>query len=145
MTETSPATPDLSSHSRVDAPEALGERFARAVDTRDLDAIVALYAADAVVSLAGGREAAGTAAIRGAYARALAEGTDLRTEGVGEAIVEGDHACTTTRGPGGEVRTQVARLDADRGWLWVRDARHLRSLAALAPARQEDWPRVTAG
>ena len=144
MTETSPATEAVSRHSRADVPEDLGERFAQAVRARDLDAVVALYADDAVVSLAGGREAAGPAAIRAAYARAFAEGTDLVTQGVGESLVEGDHACTTTYGAEGELRTQVARLDAERGWLWVRDARHLRALAALEPARHEEFARSTA-
>ena len=46
------------------APEALESRFAACVAAGDLDGIVGLYAADAVVSLPRGREAAGAPTAR---------------------------------------------------------------------------------
>ena len=53
----------------ADTPEALESRFAACVAAGDLDGLVGLYAADAVVSLPRGREAAGSAAIREALRR----------------------------------------------------------------------------
>lgn len=103
-------------------PEALEPAFAAAVATGDLDAIVGLYAADAVVSLPRGREAAGSTAIREAFAAALAAGV-LSTDAPraaepagGDAaaptvrvVVSGDLAMTTSSGADGRVWTQVAR------------------------------------
>ena len=114
-------------------PEALGHRFARAVVTGDVEAIVALYAADAVVSLPAGREAAGTEAVRQAFAAALARGLDLRVESVGRPIVTGSLACTTTVDVAGRVHTQVARREPDGTWRWIRDVSRLSARAAEQP------------
>lgn len=109
----------------VESPAALGHRFAEAVAAGDLDAIVALYAADAVVTLPEGREAAGTAAIRSAFEAALAAGADLRVASVGRPIVSGPLACTTTVDADGRVHTQVARCEPDGTWRWIRDVSRL--------------------
>lgn len=113
--------------------EALGHRFARAVVAADVEAIVALYAADAVVSLPAGREAAGTEAVRQAFAAALAHGLDLRVESVGRPIVTGSLACTTTVDVAGRVHTQVARREPDGTWRWIRDVSRLSARAAEQP------------
>lgn len=107
------------------APQALGHRFAHAVITGDVEAIVALYAADAVVSLPAGREAAGADAIRQAFSSALARGVELRVESVGRPIVSGSLACTTTVDVAGRVHTQVARREPDGTWRWIRDVSRL--------------------
>ena len=113
-------------------PEALEPAFAAAVAAGDLDAIVGLYAADAVVSLPRGREAAGSTAIREAFAAALGAGVlTPETTGPGEpggaeeesgstptvrAVVTGDLAMTTSSGANGRVWTQVARRTAEGRW-----------------------------
>ncbi|MBB2987585.1 nuclear transport factor 2 family protein [Terracoccus luteus] len=108
------------------ALESLCERLCAAVAAGDLDAVVDLYAADAVVSLAHGREAAGSAAIRAAWAAALASGLDLTGGGVSSTrvVVCGALAMTSATGSDGVVRTQVARL-VDGRWTWWRDGSHL--------------------
>ncbi len=108
------------------ALESLGERLCAAVAAGDLDAVVDLYAPDAVVSLAHGREAAGSAAIRDAWAAALASGHDLTGGGVRSTrvVVSGSLAMTSATGADGVVRTQVARL-VDGRWTWWRDGSHL--------------------
>ncbi|CAN7557059.1 nuclear transport factor 2 family protein [Terrabacter sp. LjRoot27] len=126
------------------APEALEARFAACVAAGDLDGIVGLYAADAVVSLPRGREAAGSAAIRSAFAAALAAGV---LGSVGEpgpvvsgaavsarAVVTGGLAMTTSTTADGTVRTQVARRTAGGRWVWVRDGSRLREVEACLPA-----------
>jgi ketosteroid isomerase-like protein len=109
-------------------PDELGARFAECVAGGDLDGIVGLYAADAVVSLRDGREAAGRARIRAAFAVAFASGVDLAAEPAGPAVVTGTLACTTSRTVDGRLCTQVARQEPDGTWRWVRDGFRLRDL-----------------
>jgi ketosteroid isomerase-like protein len=121
------------------APEALESRFAACVAAGDLDGIVGLYAADAVVSLPRGREAAGATAIRAAFAAALATGAlgavGAPAAGVtARAVVTGGLAMTTSTTADGTVRTQVARRTADDRWVWVRDGSRLREVEACLPA-----------
>ena len=95
-----------------------------------------LYAADAVVSLPRGREAAGSAAIREALAAAMAAGV-LGGDGAAvssRAVISGDLAMTTSTTADGTVRTQVARRTADGRWVWVRDGSRLREVEACLPA-----------
>lgn len=117
-------------------PEALESRLAACVATGDLDGLVGLYAADAVVSLPRGREAAGSVAIREAFAAAMAVGV-LVGDGAAvssRAVVSGDLAMTTSTTVDGTVRTQVARRTADGRWVWVRDGSRLREVEACLPA-----------
>jgi ketosteroid isomerase-like protein len=118
----------------LDSPAGLGHRFAEAVAAGDLDAMVELYAADAVVTLPEGREAAGTAAIRAAFEAALAAGTDLRVASVGRPIVSGPLACTTTVDADGRVHSQVARCEPDGTWRWIRDVSRLSGRAGRETA-----------
>ncbi|MFM6848638.1 MAG: YybH family protein [Terrabacter sp.] len=117
------------------APEALEARFVELALAGDLDGIVGLYAADAVVSLPLGREAAGPVAIRAAFAAALGAGALAPFDGavVSRAVVTGDLAMTTSSSADGSVRTQVARRTADGRWVWVRDGSRLRGVSACVP------------
>ncbi|GAB3051051.1 hypothetical protein GCM10027053_07900 [Intrasporangium mesophilum] len=129
----------------VPAPELLELRFAECVAHGDLDGILRLYAADAVVSLPRGREAAGHAAIRAAFAAALGAGAleadapeagaldagalDAGTARRAARVIRcGDLAMTTSTSPDGTVQTQVARREADGSWVWVRDGSRLREV-----------------
>jgi ketosteroid isomerase-like protein len=118
-------------------PELLATRFAEHVAAGDTDGILGLYAEDAVVSLADGREAAGTAAIRAAFEAVLAVGADLGVAvGVSPRVVlAGPLAMTSFTGTDGEVRAQVARREQDGTWRWVRDGSTLRGVKP-APDRQ---------
>ncbi|MHA3835440.1 YybH family protein [Terrabacter sp. AAH1] len=117
------------------APEALEARFVELALARDLDGIVGLYAADAVVSLPLGREAAGHEAIRAAFAAALAAEALGPFDGavLSRAVVAGDLAMTTSSCSDGSVRTQVARRTSDGRWVWVRDGSRLRGVPACLP------------
>jgi len=120
------------------SPEDLEPAFAAAVRAGDLEGIVGLYAADAVVSLPRGREAAGHAAIREAFAAALSAGA-LEAGAVRvRAVVNGDLAMTTAALGDGRVHTQVARRTAAGRWLWVRDGSRLRETDACLRAATRD-------
>ncbi len=89
-------TSETASPTGTATPEELGPRFADRLATGDIDGLVELYAADAVVALGEGREAAGQVAIRAAFVTALAAGVDLSVASVGTPVVVGRLACTTS-------------------------------------------------
>ena len=111
-------------------PAELEARFCVLAAAGDLDGLTTLYAADAVVIQPRGREAAGHAAIRAAFAEALASGARWAEPDSIRVIESGSLAMTTSTSTDGVVGTQVARREPDGGWLWVRDGSHLRSAAA---------------
>jgi ketosteroid isomerase-like protein len=132
MTTTRPA---------AQAPEDLEALLAAAVASADLDAVAALHAPDAVVSLPGGREAAGRDAVRAAYAAALDAGALVDTAlgaASTRAVVSGALAMTTSTWSDGTVRTQVARREPDGTWVWTRDGSRLRDIAACLPVAGTD-------
>ncbi|WP_323097254.1 nuclear transport factor 2 family protein [Intrasporangium sp. YIM S08009] len=123
------------------APEDLEALLAAAVASADLDAVAALHAPDAVVSLPHGREAAGRDAVRSAYAAALDAGALVDTAlgaASTRAVVSGTLAMTTSTWPDGTVRTQVARREADGTWVWTRDGSRLRDVDACLPVAGHD-------
>lgn len=133
----------------VTAPELLAERFATFAAKADLDGILSLYAADAVVSLPRGREAAGHAAIRAAYEAAFDAGVDLGCPapddgGDVRVVVAGDLAMTSATDADGQVRTQIARRGADGTWLWVRDGSRLRDVEACLPITRASGTSIEA-
>ncbi|MDN5789673.1 MAG: nuclear transport factor 2 family protein [Micrococcales bacterium] len=125
-------------------PEHLVRQFADRLAVGDIDGLVALYAPDAVVALGEGREAAGTVAIQVAFRAALAAGIDLSVASVTTPIIAGGLACTTSITDSGAVLTQVARLEADGTWRWVRDGHRLRDLATAKPAKPATEPTAVA-
>lgn len=121
-------------------PGELAAQFVGLLAAQDLEGIVALYTEDAVVSLPNGREAAGSAAIRRAFAAALASGACLGVPGGIEprVVVAGSLAMTSFTGADGAVRTLVARRGPDETWLWVRDGSTLRHLLSAVDADVAD-------
>jgi ketosteroid isomerase-like protein len=112
-------------------PDELEARFCLLAAAGDLDGLTMLYAADAVVSLPRGREAAGHAAIRAAFAEALDAGVRWPAPTSVRVIETGPLAMTCSTSEDGVVSTQVARRETDGGWVWVRDGSHLRGATEL--------------
>jgi ketosteroid isomerase-like protein len=113
------------------APSELEARFCLLAAAADVDALTRLYAADAVVSLPHGREAAGHTAIRGAFAEALAAGVRWAEPDSVRVIETGALAMTCSTSSDGVVSTQVARREPDGRWVWVRDGSHLRAATGV--------------
>lgn len=115
-------------------PLSLLARFAERVAAGDVAGVSGMYAADAVVSLPRGREAAGSGAVRAAWSSALAAGErcGLSAEAVaGARVIEtGSLAMVSFTGDDGVVRTIVAWRGDDGGWAWVRDGSMLREVDA---------------
>ena len=87
----------------------------------DVDGMVALYEAQAVVDGRSGPLRQGHQAIRALFADLVATGRQFEIGEQRPAIVSGDLALTSTRLPDGSVTAEVARRQQDGTWLWVID------------------------
>ena len=87
----------------------------------DIDGMVALYEADAVIDPGDGPVIRGSAAIRSYFAGLIATGRAFEMGDQRSAVVSGDVALTSTRLPDGTVTSEIARRQPDGTWLWVVD------------------------
>lgn len=105
---------------RATRPNDLARLLVQRINARDLEGIVDLYDADAVIDTANG-SASGHAAIRALWERFLATGPHVELGRQTEALVNGDLAVTSTRLPDGRVTAEVARRQPDGSWRWLID------------------------
>ena len=87
----------------------------------DVDGMVDLYEADAVLDDGSGSLAIGKDAIRKVFMDLMATGQKFEMGTQQEAIICGDLALTSTRLADGTVTAEVARRQSDGAWLWVID------------------------
>ncbi len=87
----------------------------------DIEGMVALFEADAVVDCGGGRLIRGSEAIRAFYVELEETGRKFEFCEQSPALVSGDLALTSTHSADGSVTGEVARRQADGTWLWVID------------------------
>jgi ketosteroid isomerase-like protein len=100
-------------------PEDLDRLFLERASAGDVEGVVALYEADAVLAFAPGQTAVGTDAIRQVYAQLLASPPAFAGV-IRPAIRNGDIAVTSTT-RAGNATVEVARRQADGTWLWMID------------------------
>ncbi|MFC9997904.1 YybH family protein [Nocardia sp. NPDC127526] len=108
-------------HEKALRPEDLSRFVVDRLNAADVDGLVALYEADAVLALPGGRVATGSAEIRDAYADLVADKPTFLPGHVLPTVRNGDLAMTATRLADGGVTVEVARRQPDGSWLWVID------------------------
>ena len=87
----------------------------------DVEGMLALFEADAVVDSGDGRLKRGHEAIRKFYVELVASGRKFEFGEQRPALTSGDLALTSTRSRNGSVTAEVARRQADGTWLWVID------------------------
>ncbi len=87
----------------------------------DVDGMAALYEPHAVLDCGDRCLIQGREAIRAFYAELVAAGRKFEFGDQRAAIISGDLALTSTRGPDGTVTAEVARRQGDGTWLWVID------------------------
>lgn len=102
-------------------PEDLARFFVERANAHDLEGLVALYAADAVLAGMNGEMAVGHAAIREAYAAMLAAHAHFTAGEAAPTLLRDDLALTSTRLINGKITAEVAQRQADGSWLWVLD------------------------
>jgi len=107
---------------KAQQPEDLTRLFVERANAGDAEGLAMLYEADAVVAYPPGRLTAGRPAIRGLYEQMLKRAGRFEPEAPLPTLQAGDLALTSTRRRDGKgVRVQVARRQADGGWLRVLD------------------------
>lgn len=101
------------------APEDLDRLFLKRSNAGDVDGVVALYEADAVLAFPAGQLTIGAKAIRAVYTNLLAAGPSFDGD-IRPAVRNGDLAITSTT-RSGNATVEVARRQSDGTWLWVTD------------------------
>jgi ketosteroid isomerase-like protein len=104
---------------RARGPEDLGRFFIERANAGDVEGLVALYEADAVLAFPLGQVTTGIQAIRQAYEELIASRPTFKGE-QRPALLNGDLAFTSTRFEGGAT-AEVAHRQPDGTWLWVID------------------------
>ncbi|MGH7910105.1 MAG: YybH family protein [Candidatus Dormibacteraceae bacterium] len=102
------------------APEDLGRFFVERANAGDVEGLVALYEADAVLRFPNGRITRGRDAIRRVYAELLQDRPHFDPGRQQEPLVNGDLALTSTITPVGTT-AEVARRQPDGTWRWAVD------------------------
>lgn len=102
-------------------PNDLGRFFVERANAGDLEGLVALYEADAVVAGTNGEVITGKEAIREFFAQILSYHPQFGAGDARPALVQGDIALTSTRLASGVVTAEIARRQPDGTWLWVVD------------------------
>ena len=100
-------------------PEDLGRLFLERANAGDVEGVVALYEADAVLATPDGGVCRGAEAIRRFYAQLLQSQREFSGESR-PALRSGEIALTSTRFEGG-VTAEVARRQPDGTWRWAVD------------------------
>lgn len=110
----------MTKHDAAREPEELARLFLERANAGDLDGLVALYEADAVVAV-GNPVASGHEAIRRFYAGILEKKSEFPQVDQMAPVINGDLAITVSRLPNGNVSAEIARRQADGSWRWVVD------------------------
>ena len=112
---------DATERERALHPEDLERLFIERLNAGDVEGLVALYEPDAVMALPGGGAAAGTAAIRAAFAALVADAPTFAQGAQQPTLRTGDLALTSARLHDGAVTVEVARRQPDGTWLVLID------------------------
>ena len=102
-------------------PNALGVFFAERLNSGDVEGLVELYEADAILALPGGSVATGSDEIRAAFEKLVGAGVTVKHDEQLAALRQGDLALTAARFDGGAKTAEVARRQPDGTWLWALD------------------------
>lgn len=108
-------------HKPIRNPQDLEPSLISRALAGDVEGMVALYEADAVVAMGGGRLARGTDEIRDYFTNLLASGFIFHAGEQFPAIIHGQLALTSSRFPNGTVSSEVARQQENGTWLWIID------------------------
>ena len=106
---------------RAHEPQQLEQLLVSRQRQGDVEGMVALYEAGAVLDDGSGVLAEGPDAIRKVFLRFIEAGQKFGAGEQQRTIVCGDLALTSTRLPDGTVTAEIARRQSDGSWLWVID------------------------
>jgi hypothetical protein len=101
-------------------PEDLVRLFGEFANAGDVEGLVSLYEAEAVVAI-GDPVATGEEAIRSFYVNLLAKRSSFPPVEARPALMSGEIAMTITPLPNGRGSLEVARRQTDGSWRWMID------------------------
>jgi ketosteroid isomerase-like protein len=102
-------------------PNDLGKYFVERANAGDVEGLVALYEADAILTDGAGEIAVGKKQIREFFINFLADLPMLEPSNQTEALCSGDLSLTSSKLSNGDITAEVARRQPDGNWLWVID------------------------
>jgi ketosteroid isomerase-like protein len=106
---------------KAKAPEELPRLFIEYANQGNVEGLVSLYEAAAVLALPDGSVAVGSEEIRKFYSALLSSRPHFEPGVQRPALRAGDLALTSSQLTTGQVTAEVARRQADGTWLWVVD------------------------
>ena len=112
---------EMNERRQAAAPEDLGRFFIERANSGDVEGLVALYEAGAVLALSEGGTVTGVGAIRQVYEQLLATKPTFAPGTPRPALRNGDWALTSTRIPAGATTTELAHRQPNGTWLWTID------------------------
>lgn len=108
-------------HEQAKEPNDLEKFFVERANAGDVEGLVALYEADAVIADGEVVVAIGLSQIREFFIKFLANRPQLEPSVQAEALCRGDLALTSSRLSNGDITAEIARQQPDGSWLWVVD------------------------
>jgi ketosteroid isomerase-like protein len=106
---------------RAYGPDELARLLLERLNAGDVEGVLELYEADAVLALPDGAVAEGCDQLRRFYAELLAARPTFAAGQQLPALQLGDLALTATRLAGGGATAEVARRQSDGSWRWALD------------------------
>lgn len=108
-------------HQPAKEPNDLERFFVERANAGDVEGLVALYEANAIIAVGGGEVAVGLTQIREFFVRFLADRPHLDPSVQAAPLCSGDLALTSSRLSNGDITAEVARRQPDGSWLWAVD------------------------
>ena len=108
-------------HKSAKNPNDLERYFIERANEGDVEGLVALYEADAVIADGKTEIAKGKKQIREFFVRLMANRPQFDPSVQTEALCSGELALTSSKTGSGDITAEIARRQSDGSWLWVVD------------------------
>jgi ketosteroid isomerase-like protein len=108
-------------HQPATEPNDLEKFFVRRANAGDVEGLVALYEANAMLACGDGERVVGTEQIRKFFINYLMCRPQLTASVQAPALRCGNLALTSSRHSNGDVSAEITRRQPDGDWLWVVD------------------------
>ena len=102
-------------------PNDLEKYFVERANRGDVEGLVALYEADAIIAYKENEIEKGRKQIQEFFKRFLANHPQFDPSVQAEALCSGELALTSSRTGNGDITAEIARRQPDGSWLWVVD------------------------
>ncbi len=108
-------------HKSAREPNDLEKFFVERANNGEVEGLVALYEANAILVCGDGKEVVGSDQIREFFVNYLMSRPQLAQSDQAPALCSGNLALTSSRHSNGDVSAEIARRQPDGNWLWAVD------------------------